>query len=281
MDIRFASSPPPAEEGGTLVVAVLDEDRLGAAAERLDGTTGGAVRRALQAAGGKLKRGRFVELLGLPPDRGPARVLLMGLGKADGASPLDLEIVGGALAVKLAGLKAAEAAVAVEAAPFGALGPAEVAARLAGGARLRAYRFDRYKTTTGHDNNGGGDDDEEQQQKGGVAALTFLLDDPAAAEAAYADAARVVDGVAHARDLVSEPANVLHPKAFADQCEALADLGLDVQVLDREALRELRMNALLGVAQGSARDPYVVVMRWAGGPAEEPPVALVGKGVCF
>ncbi|HET6519867.1 MAG TPA: M17 family peptidase N-terminal domain-containing protein, partial [Geminicoccaceae bacterium] len=282
MDIRFVSPPPPAEEGGTLVVAVLDEGRLGAAAAKLDGATDGAVRRSLQAAaGGKLGRGRFVELLGLPPDRGPGRVLLMGLGRADGASTLDLEIVGAGLAVKLAGLKAAEASVAIDPEPFGAFGPAELAARLAAGARLRAYRFDRYRTA----GKGNGGDEEENDNGGrggkGLAALTFVADDPAAAEAAHADLARVVDGVVAARDLVSEPANVLHPRAFADRCEALGELGLDVQVLDRAALGELGMNALLGVAQGSAREPYVVVMRWTGGPAEEPPVALVGKGVCF
>ena len=40
------------------------------------------------------------------------------------------------------------------------------------------------------------------------------------------------------------------------------------------------MNALLGVAQGSAQPPYVAIMRWHGG-GSEPPLALVGKGICF
>jgi len=41
------------------------------------------------------------------------------------------------------------------------------------------------------------------------------------------------------------------------------------------------MNALLGVAQGSARDARVVVMRWNGGRKGDAPVAFIGKGVCF
>ena len=73
---------------------------------------------------------------------------------------------------------------------------------------------------------------------------------------------------------------MLTPKAFADACAELAEAGLEVEILDRAALEALGMNALLGVAQGSAQPPYVAVMRWQGG-GSEPPLALVGKGVCF
>ncbi|HVI18716.1 MAG TPA: leucyl aminopeptidase, partial [Gaiellales bacterium] len=83
-----------------------------------------------------------------------------------------------------------------------------------------------------------------------------------------------------ARDLVSEPGNVLTPKAFADACAGLADAGLEVEILDREALEALGMNALLGVAQGSVLPPYVAIVQWHGG-GNEPPLALVGKGICF
>ena len=55
--------------------------------------------------------------------------------------------------------------------------------------------------------------------------------------------------------------NVLTPKAFADACADLVKAGLEVEILDREALQALGMNALLGVAQGSVRPPYVAVMR--------------------
>ena len=84
----------------------------------------------------------------------------------------------------------------------------------------------------------------------------------------------------HARDLVSEPANVLTPKAFAERCVELGELGLEVELLDRDAMAALGMNALLGVAQGSAEPPFIAIMRWNGG-GTETPLALVGKGVCF
>jgi leucyl aminopeptidase len=92
----------------------------------------------------------------------------------------------------------------------------------------------------------------------------------------------VVDGVVRARDLVSEPANVLSPEAFADACRTLGEqLGIEVEVLGPAAMAELGMNALLAVGQGSTRESRLVVMRWTGGAAGQPPVALVGKGVCF
>ncbi|MGH6913647.1 MAG: leucyl aminopeptidase, partial [Geminicoccales bacterium] len=52
-------------------------------------------------------------------------------------------------------------------------------------------------------------------------------------------------------------------------------------VHDRAALERLGMRALLGVSQGSAREPRVATLRWSGGAPDEPPFALVGKGVCF
>ena len=90
----------------------------------------------------------------------------------------------------------------------------------------------------------------------------------------------LAEAVCQTRDLVSEPPNVLTPKAFADICAQLTELGIEVEVLGREELTALGMRALLAVAQGSVEPPYVVVMRWQGG-GDERPLALVGKGICF
>ena len=84
------------------------------------------------------------------------------------------------------------------------------------------------------------------------------------------------------RNLVTEPANVLNPAAFAEECRKMGEeVGLEVEVLDQTALEKLGMGALLGVSQGSVQDPFVVVMNWKGDVEGEQPVALVGKGVCF
>ena len=84
-----------------------------------------------------------------------------------------------------------------------------------------------------------------------------------------------------ARDLVNEPANVLGPVEFAARAKELEALGVKVEILTEKEMKKLGMGALLGVAQGSARPPRLVVMHWNGGKAKDKPVAFVGKGVVF
>jgi leucyl aminopeptidase len=58
-------------------------------------------------------------------------------------------------------------------------------------------------------------------------------------------------------------------------------LGLEVKVLGRDQMAKLGMGALLGVAQGSVREPKLLVLTWNGGKQDEAPIAFVGKGVTF
>jgi leucyl aminopeptidase len=222
-------------------------------------------------AGEAFKRGQALELL-YPAGLGLERVVVLALGKPGEATPFDLESLGGSLVVKLKSLRVSEAKVAVDAVAGLAAGPAELAVRLATGACLRGYRFDKYQTQKPADD----------EPAGEVALLTLLLAEPDAAKADWASADAVIQAVGHARDLSSEPANVLTPESFADECRKLGDaVGLAVEILGPAELRELGMRALLGVAQGSAREARVAVMRWNGGGADAAPVALIGKGVCF
>ena len=109
--------------------------------------------------------------------------------------------------------------------------------------------------------------------------LTVAAADPAAAEAAWADRLARAEGVYLTRDLVNAPANELTTTAFADRLRGLADLGVEVEVLDEAALEAIGMRTLLAVGQGSESPSYVVAMRWKG--AEGAPLALIGKGVVF
>jgi leucyl aminopeptidase len=81
--------------------------------------------------------------------------------------------------------------------------------------------------------------------------------------------------------LVTEPANIIYPESFVERVRHLAELGVGVEVLDGAAMEKLGMGALLGVAQGSVRDPQLLILRWNGGPKGAPPIAFVGKGVTF
>ena len=115
----------------------------------------------------------------------------------------------------------------------------------------------------------------------GFAALAIGVADPAAARAAHGPRAGLAEGVVLARNLVNEPPNVLYPEEFANRAKELEKLGVSVEILDRRAMADLGMGALLGVGQGSARESRVVIMRWNGATAPGEPVAFVGKGVCF
>jgi leucyl aminopeptidase len=155
--------------------------------------------------------------------------------------------------------------------------PAAAAAEFLLGLRLRDYRFDQYKTKK-----------KEDDEPKGPADITLCVDDPAAVRRKAKGSEAIAAGVLTARSLVNEPANILYPEEFANRATALKKFGVEVTVLDEAHLRELAMGALLAVGQGSARASRVVIMRWQGtkGPKERgktsaPPIAFVGKGVCF
>jgi len=91
----------------------------------------------------------------------------------------------------------------------------------------------------------------------------------------------LLEGVFLARDLVSEPGNILHPDEYSKRITKLRKFGLKVTVYDQKKLKKLGMNALLGVGQGSIRGSYLVTIEWNGARNKSKPLAFVGKGVCF
>ena len=89
------------------------------------------------------------------------------------------------------------------------------------------------------------------------------------------------EGTFFARDLVSEPGNILHPDEYAKRLNSLKKDGLKVNIYDEKKLKKLGMHALLGVGQGSVRGSYLVTLEWNGVRNNSKPLAFVGKGVCF
>jgi leucyl aminopeptidase len=89
------------------------------------------------------------------------------------------------------------------------------------------------------------------------------------------------EGTFYARDLVSEPGNILHPDEYAKRLSTLKKFGLKINIYDEKKMKKLGMNALLGVGQGSIRGSYLVTMEWNGLKNNSKPLAFVGKGVCF
>ena len=91
----------------------------------------------------------------------------------------------------------------------------------------------------------------------------------------------LLSGINFTKDLVSEPGNILHPDEYAKRLSSLKRIGLKVNILDEKKLKNLGMNSLLGVGQGSIRGSYLVTIEWNGAKNKSKPIAFVGKGVCF
>jgi len=138
-------------------------------------------------------------------------------------------------------------------------------AELSLGLALRGYDFSDHKS-------------DEEEKNGDI---TIMLTKPEEVAAESAPKVAVAEGVFFTRDLVNEPANVLTTDDFAARLAAMQELGLDVEILEEDALEKLGMRTLLSVGQGSESPTKVVVMQWNGGKKGDAPFALVGKGVVF
>ncbi len=111
--------------------------------------------------------------------------------------------------------------------------------------------------------------------------VSIAVADKKAAADAYKNLSALADAICYARDLVSEPANILYPEEYARRVRELSKHGLEVEVLGETEMKKLGMGSLLGVGQGSVRESQLVVLQWRGGKAGAQPIAFVGKGVCF
>lgn len=251
--IRFhpVDARDPAAHPGRVVVLIAPEDGLGPVEAALDTRMGGALSRLIAApAFGKLKPGEGADLA-YPAGMAAEAVQVIRLS----ARPLPMEA------------RAAGAAIGARLGKAGALvlaGANSQAAEIAFGLALRAYDFSLYKSG-------------ERPERGEV---DLLVADPEAMAAAASPQAALAEGVFFTRDLINEPANVLTTDDFAARLAAMQELGLNVRILEEAELAALGMRALLAVGQGSESPSKVVVMEWKGG-GDEPPLALVGKGVVF
>ncbi|MBA4307586.1 MAG: leucyl aminopeptidase [Sphingopyxis sp.] len=188
------------------------------------------------------------------------RIVLLGVAEGDAG---DYQKAGGEIIAKVQTSGAKHIAIHAENLS------AQAAAEAAYGATLRNWRMDKYRTKL------------PDTSKPSVEALS-VTGAAAEAETLWSRYAAIADGVALTKELVTEPANIIYPESFVERCKHLADLGVEITILDDKQMAELGMGALLGVAQGSRRPARLLAMKWDGtGGTQERPVAFVGKGVTF
>lgn len=137
------------------------------------------------------------------------------------------------------------------------------------GFNLKSYKFSKYKTLN-----------KEKFNK--KINFKIITSNKEKIEKKYKYYDSIKEGVFLARDLVSEPPNVLSPKAYVQEIKKLSKLGLNIKTYNEKEMKKLGLNALLGVGQGSINESYLVTIEWNGKKKiNHKPLAFVGKGVCF
>jgi leucyl aminopeptidase len=269
MQIQLETQPYSSLQADAIVTYVFDKDgKIEGVLADID--RGMDSRLAALAAGGEIT-GKALEmvLVHFPEGLDARRLLLVGAGKPDKFSVSDLRKISGAALryLKPRGVKKF-AFLARE----GERGPAAVQA-VAEGIVAGDFESDKYKSEKKNN---------REIQSVSLAGFEGAL--PAELNSALDRGRVIAESQNFARDLINEPSNRLTPRVLAARAEAMAkELGLGVEILDERKISELKMGALIGVAQGSVEPPRVIVIRYtpenprAGGPV----LGLVGKAVTF
>ncbi|MBB6119282.1 leucyl aminopeptidase [Nocardiopsis algeriensis] len=237
-------------------------------AHDVDAAFSGGLARTLSLLGASGAAEEVHTLASLGAVRAPL-VVAVGLGPAPAEGPVDSDVLSRAAGAALRTLAsrpegAGRVALALPS------GTAEEAGAVAIGARLGAYAFDRYRT---------GEQARKKAESGDTQLL--LVSSAPEAEKAAERAAVLADAVCLARDLVNTAPSDLVPEDLAAAAQEVAErTGLEIEVLDEQALSEGGYGGLTGVGQGSANPPRLVRLSHSH-PEATRTVAFVGKGITF
>jgi leucyl aminopeptidase len=267
MKTSLSLSPAAQTETECLVAIVLDRGEK----DKTDVFVSTADKAVQQAAADVLSAGdvsgKNFELTWLHKPAGvkAKRLLLLGGGKAEKFSSSDLRKLAGAAVRALKPRKLRSLAFVLPDAV-----PAEDAVRaVVEGAIVGDFDPDTYKS------------DRKDQR---VESLTVVASgDQSSLQHALDEARSVAESQNFTRSLVNEPANRMTPTVLAQRAQEMCkETGLKCEVYGADKIKELKMGAFWGVAQGSDEPPALIVMRYepAGAP-EKPVLGLVGKGITF
>lgn len=269
MEIAIVDRPVAEIESGAVVAFVFEREQEGAplrgeGAEMADRACGGWISEIFQT--GEIN-GKLFDTAILPRPTGwkANRLVVTGCGKAARFSSAVLRLACGAAARLLKSKKCRSLALLLDT----DMRNEEMAAAAVEGVMLGVWEPDRYKSEKNGDS---------------IDRLIFVAAPGPELERGIARGRIIAESQNFARDLVNEPANRLSPSVLADRAREMAEAeGLEADVLGPHRMKQLGMGALLGVAQGSAEPPALIVLRYR--PSEPHPsgahLGLVGKGVTF
>lgn len=214
---------------------------------------------ALKQANFKAKEGEIISIYG---EEEP--ILVVGIGKE--VTQRTFEKVGGLLIPHMKGKDFSY----IVAGTFG-IDAEKEAVYVATGMALRGYQFDKYLTK-----------EKSEKSNDMPKKVTFILNETGKSKTLFKKILPILESVHMARDLSAEPANKLTPVLFAKRIKELEKTGLEIEILSLKDLKDKKFGMLLSVAQGSANEPKVAIMKWIGNPKKKSfDIGLVGKGVTF
>ena len=269
MQITLETKPFAGIETEALVTYVFEEsDLLQGRVAELDKIAGGLLGKLSQS--GELT-GKTLEmtLIHAPAGLPASRLLLVGAGKREQFNGAVLRKVAGAALRYLKSRSIKRVAFLVR--EGGAAD--ETAQAIAEGVITAAFESDKYKTDKKNDKN-----------VESVLIAGYSEAEKASAEKGLTWGRAIGESQNFARDLVNEPSNKLTPQILAEKTVAMAkEAGLAIEVFDEKKIAELKMGALLSVAQGSVEPPRVLVLTYTPATVKPgaPVIGLVGKAVTF
>jgi leucyl aminopeptidase len=268
MKIEFKENLSTLKEKGTLVLGVCDGAELLASAKEIDKKLDGTLQKAIFKSVFKGNKGESLKVLA-PHGIGYDQIILIGVGDLQKITPQILKDVGAGICASIS--KETTVVVCMPDLQKGqTITNAEAVAHIAAGFELRNFKFNKYKTKKDPKN------PEIEYEH-----LTFITQDVKSAEKHFTSLSAIVKGVELTRIVVSEPPNVLYPETMAEHAKELTKLGVTVEIFTQKDLERMNMGGILGVGQGSNKEPRLIVLQWLHGDKKQQPVALVGKGVTF
>ncbi len=269
MEIKVDTRAFAKIEADALVTYAFEQEKpVEGILAQLDAATGGALGKL--AASGELT-GKMLEttLLYYPAGLAAQRLLVLGAGKKGKFGTFELRRLAGAAVRALKSRQVKSVAFLAREDDRGAA----AAQAIVEGMILANFDSDKYKT----------------DKKPGNEIISASLagwDESARADADLGlSRGRVIaESQNFARELGNEPSNRLTPRMLADRAAAMArEAGLSVNVLDEAKIAELKMGALLSVAQGSAEPPRMIIITYTPPTVKEgaPVLGLIGKAITF
>ncbi len=270
MEIKTRVGHPLKQKTPCVVIGAFEGKLTAPLLKELDDSLEGIFTRAVKA--GEFTGKNRETLLLHPGRRLPAeRILVVGLGRERECRQERLRQASGTAATFLQSRKIVSYVLGLPVSGKN-LDARKGAQALTEGIALASYRFDRYRK------NENGEKSPAPEQ------VTLLVEKKIQTEAdrGIAEAMSICRGVTLARDLVNEPGNAKAPEFLAEQARTIAaETGIKCTILEKKELESEGLGALLGVAQGSVREPRLIILEYRGGNNSARPIALIGKGVVF